>query len=1010
MANFASSPWRDNSVTRWKNIVVSFLFMFSVIASLGVMFITQDATAQIQGGKCTNFVLLGDHQGVGDKEGGIEDALKDKTGSKTFRGDVNNDRDIKQITRWARSTNLRETCVIIEAGTKDSHRSNSEDNIKSDLEEAMRVLRGAQHVFWVTPVVDDESKGNQYPTKRFADALNETKNDNVSIINIQELSRNSKLFRESGSGAGVSMTEQGYKKRVDLIVKQIASINNPNESPSSSPSSSSSSPSSPPPTTTSGAGVPTTSSTAPGQRTLPPGSGSNAGNSETGDPGVIECDPAKKNDCDKLDNSLSSPKSYSDKIKKVTNISEARDYLIINRWSEFSIPKPPMSITTPSSFIHVIYSSFGEMFLSLSQTIASIVISATIFVTSDVAATWVVSMADKILASLVANVGMTSITIIAGSLASIAFIFAFVDVLNTRGGFNVKNKVASVAAATGKTILSIFFVVFVASQSAKNSSQHAAADQKGDPISAGSDAALNSSKELNVGDFTTWEPLSLGWFMALGVDLGQDVAGAMYTIGSTLALKPLEGMSQSLSGKKYDQNASCERFIDGINQGFSNTEAVKQKPAMGSMLSTIDFFYVKYQIRSYALIYGGQTLEGSNSYCWQLENGAQRPVGETFLFARSAGIYKEMVGGGNIIDGNSTKWTSGKHYASDYRQNLSTEGGGLPIGGGYLVDKEGNWADATDTFAPQQRGQRYLMGSGDGFSQAKYYFSACVWRPQDKTATISQSWAGIQAMGASGEFPERDGQQPPRVVEDYSLSDEDIARRTAVKAQFDKDYFGKAGYDAEAREVLDNGYMNEGVKDSVEVSIPSPMTNKMVQADCVNNMLFPLDSLKTDSLTGWGSYNQWVQRWNYDPLPPPPLSDAIKSVVTSNPAVGLVTGVVGAIGDAGDAIENAGEAETLPNPEKEPDPRPRFHGRENKDTGFNEPLKFWQNSNGYGKPTDKTGFSGLSVVISALLFLFAFPFLLILALVNVMFILYLFLAGMAMVGTIIMYAFKGVKR
>lgn len=1179
MITTASSPWKNKATAQWRNIVVSLVFLIGLVASFSAIFATESATAQINGSDgCTSMTLIGDHQGVQDMRADIEGKAESELGIKDFESQVYNGRNVNQIARQIKSSNLSGRCVIIEAGTGDLKSNRKE--IEKSLDSAMKAINasGAKKVFWVSPVVDDARSGKDYSTKIFADALREKSGGKVKVINIQQLSVKGDLFNDNG----LTMTEDGYKERVDLIIKKAKPIANPdgknsdnnsgdnkdskdnnsgdnnsgdnnpgnnagnnsgnnsgnnnsgnnsgnnagnnsgnsnsgnnsgnNNSRNNSGSNSGNNNSSNNNSGGSNPGNNSGSNNSGNSNGSSNNSGGNlqggersSGNAESGrgnnDTVVVDGGPGRN-----VDTQLSSPLAMSNNIAEYGK-SNASQFLIINRWGGFNIASPAFRFDHPTDSVQGTFNAlFSNGLFNLAQFFFSFLVNGLLLLVGDSIPTLGIKVANATFALLIGGpAGSKSmVTSIATALATIAFVFSFMTAIDTKVRMTPRQRVMHVASSVMRTMVAVMMFLFVAYQSSKNHNEDYTSDLVNAVSNAGdesvdidTDNSGSENREKSAGDFTSWEPLSLGWFLSLAYFLGNQVASAGFNIGSALIIYPIDKASSSIDNafSGNDLRPACDRYIDSVNLAFRGTKFAEDSAAVSTTLSSLDYTYVRLVIKPYSYLWGGTSFQSGNSYCRDFEQKASRPAGEVLLMARSAGMWKEAAGSGNIIknkDVSPNKYANGTHISSAATSNLSS---GLVSGQpGVLVTAEGRW-QGDNEYAALERATNFIDGgkskSVSNADPGLYYFASCVWTPDSANSHIDSSMKGITSMGPAG-LSDKDSDLPPYEVEvelnrytkesldksagivsgvgsvgstsdkyneffdnakggdggeakeqeqeedteDNKDSDKD---KDSEDKDSDKDSEDKDSEDKDSEGTDDGGESDTGDKEEKEnedkdkekVKIPSPKYRRLNDEDCQNPFVFYLDSIGSEGLSGWNSKNQWAERWDYTPLPPPSLvesissavagatSDAIKSIpgVSSMSSIGNDIKRLGQwsadkIGDAVDAAEDKIEGETLEpiDPEDNPriDPAAALDESSNS-SGYNTAKDFWEYRAGLHTDGTTTVISLIITLIGvAMIILYIIPIML-LTIVNMVFAIYLMIAGGGLAINLILMAFRSSK-
>ena len=785
--------------------------------------------------------------------------------------------------------------------------------------------------------------------------------------------------------------------------------------------------------------------------------------------------------------------------------SNASQFLIINRWGGFNIASPNFRFDQP---IGSIQGSFNALFsnglFNLAQFFFSFLVNGLLLLVGDSIPTLGIKVANATFALLVGgSAGSKSmVTSIATALATISFIFSFMTAIDTRIRMTPRQRVMHVASSVMKTMVAVMMFLFVAYQSSKNHNEDYTSDLVNE-ISNAKDESVDidmnndgsDKRERAAGDFTSWEPLSLGWFLSLAYFLGNQVASAGFNIGSALIIYPIDKVSSSVDNafSGNDLRPACDRYIDSVNLAFRGTQFAEDSSAVSTTLSSLDYTYVRLVIKPYSYLWGGTSFQSGNSYCRDFEQKASRPAGEVLLMARSAGIWKEAAGSGNIIDSRGVspdKYANGTHISSAAESNLSS---GLVSGqSGVLVTSEGRW-QGDNEYAALERATNFIDGGkSKSFSSSDpglYYFASCVWTPDSANSHIDSSMKGITSMGPAG-LSDKDSDLPPYEVEvelnrytkesldksagivsgvgsvgstsdkyneffenakggdggeakeqeqEEDTEDNKDSDKDKDKDSEDKESEDKDSEDKDSEGTDDGGESDTGDKEDKEnedkekekVKIPSPKYRRLNDEDCQNPFVFYLDSIGSESLSGWNSKNQWAERWDYTPLPPPSLIDSISSAVAgatgealknipgASPMISVVNDVKKAgqwladkVGGAIESGKEKVEGETLEpiDPEDNPrlDPAAALDESVNS-SGYNTAKDFWEYRAGLHTDGTTTVISLIIMLIGvAMIVLYIIPIML-LTIINMVFAIYLMIAGGGLAINLILMAFRSSK-
>lgn len=929
MINFVQSPWKNTRMRTWRNLVISMLLMIIISISYLAVFSTYTSKAQEVRGQteCTSIRLVGDAQGVFDTDAGIKNLVKDRLGITDFSTLAENGRNIRKTTFTLENSNARQHCLIVETGSGDL--LNSEERIREDVRKAIQVMSSAPKVFWVTPVLDDARDGRTAQPNKLNDIIREeltkSRNNNIEIVNIQQLSTRSELFTDQVW----RMTDEGYKKRIDLIVSHIENSLKPESSETETPGNSSTPAPAPAP--------------APGGGSGGSGGGSgrqiynNGANDGKNGPSVA-CSPAEiaAGTCEGVDRSPSSPKETFERIQQINTFGDAKPYLMAQRWSSITFPTRPFSFEEPSTIMSSAFSWAAGISMALSSFCMRLLQDMMIAVAGDGMPSVAMRISNYIFGTITGGVLDTNravgegsqsvrLSVIATSIVTIALVFALLNAMRPGAGGSLKQRGMTILWAVVKSMLSILFLVFVSYQSSKEPSasgfggfgdtEQGSVDIFDSAGTNGGDGQMRGGQrfqgEYNMaGDYSSWGFLSLGWIMSFGYWLGSEVAGAVYAIGAVLVLRPMELIGKITTSTDMETHPACDRYADAINLAFHKTKVGSTNKSVSSLLSTLDYVFYTYHFHTYKILYGGQTFQAGNSFCTVLEKENRVPPGEILLMARSAGMLKEFAGIGNIMD-DAGKYTNGEHSYSSWQNNLSP--GMAASKAGYAVNSDGTWVDDKEFFNATLRTEYFLgiKGSASATGKANWYLASCYWDPAASRSELHSSWQNARPMGVTGAVAMGDGSPLPPLeyelhygTKEGDAPNEGTVRKTELyKGWAQSDFVGNSealtGMNKTNKQLVDETFdtlkIDEGEEDDNgmkkdKTRIPSPNSPVMNNADCENTMVLPMDQLRLgDALTGWNSSNHWAERWNYNPMPPKPLAESlgnvVRDVVNNTPAI-----------------------------------------------------------------------------------------------------------------------------
>lgn len=1076
-----SSPWASQKRERVKAVIVMMIAFMAMIWSFTAIFSSHTAFAQ-NSQKCDSFVVIGDYQGVRDVKAGLDQKIKDKFGVDDVSTAVYNGRSTNEVASQIEKSDINGKCVIVESGTMDLQKSKGE--MEKSIRRASRALSGAKQVYWVTPVVDDARVGNKYHTKKFADALRNSAGKNINVVNVQQLSVDSNLFEDDG----IRMTDEGYEKRIGLIVNRVERDNKKQDDKDKSKSST------PTPAPGGGSGTGTGNQGGGGQGSSDPWGGTGSGGIDGGESGETDDtvqNPEPDDDGNPgIDYSKVSPLSMANKARNIGTSSAANNYLMVSRWENLEIPSQEIKFTSLSSIPTTLMGAGVEKAYGGTRIFYVGLVALAEVALGDVFASWAIKIADGIFARLAGgpSASIAKMSVIATSLITVALMFSLARAMDTKSRMSGRQRVMGMVQSVGKAVGGLIIIMAMSFQSAKNSNgedYETGVSEMLEGMKSARDKAKDrdfDNENMDTGegskqaaDFSTWQPLSLGWFLSLGYFMGNQVAGAFLNIGNAVLLAPMEMTANAMfESNAKNVNPACDRFVDAMNVTYRSTKYASSRPAMSSAISSIDFMYYKMALIPYKHAWGGKNFQSSNSFCINLESKSNKAAGDTLMLARTAGLYKEVAGSGNLIHYSGMSeatYTNGRHTASNPAENFSH---GLPSLDGLLVDSKGNWQnnDEKGTYRVIARARNYLSGGTDVLEDRNpgiYYFASCVWEPDKNGAKAHSSVKKASAMGPSG-VADKEKDMPPLEVEikvrrktkKYLEQSESVVNNSGragtheslekTKKLFDETRElgsdgeeGEGGEDnapppeenkddnnddnkddnkdgedkdANTNDEKDDDESNAETGDSEAVKIPSPTSRRISDFDCSNDFIVNLDDIKSEAMTGFNSQNHWAQRWDYTPAPPRSLMEVSKNVYDR--IAGKVAGWLTTDNDAGlqekNGEEDGGEPdenETLEHISKDNpaiDPKVAFNDLVDGDTSNNPAKDFWEHMAGKSHKGGAMFVSAISFTAAATAALVLGGVLAMILGINLVLSLFLMFAGFMFIVYVFQSAIKGVMK
>lgn len=235
-------------------------------------------------------------------------------------------------------------------------------------------------------------------------------------------------------------------------------------------------------------------------------------------------------------------------------------------------------------------------------------------------------------------------------------------------------------------------------------------------IGVGVSGAFQDDRINAINDPENWATLSPGWATAWASKI-------MYSVGGVF-VGGINSLSQSITAiADRDSIGTCTYYVDGMHSVFRSTPAAQNLGGRGEILVTYDNMVRNLHFNNYRMAFGSSTTSSSNSWCRAAEAQAESPIADQLMIARVAGLYKEIIGTGNLgISG-----VNGSPEDSE---------------GGELVDADGNWVNADAQITAGTIFGPYFQNE-DSMHRSSIYFAVCQWTP-GSNVSINKEWHGVQ--------------------------------------------------------------------------------------------------------------------------------------------------------------------------------------------------------------------------------------------------------------------------
>lgn len=912
MLIYNASPYRNSSLwKRWKNIAFSMLLLILLTTSTMSIFTFNKANAD-------DFKVCKDISVV--TEDTVNDSYKNRLKEKLLASGASN---ISFIPSNEYNQNTNSDCVIFD------YKINNEDMDKvftyADKE-------GLEKMFISLPAI----KSSEKDYLEYA-SLVESKKPNNDKIEVIDYSK--QLDNNYGVLNGGELTNKGINTKINVILKSLVDAQGENyvldyesnslndivtvrpvqdESESDTETDTSADPETVvdnrPPNANPGVINDDTNRwrNDPYGNTVNSGFESNiADPSSSGDPS----DPTRG-----ADNFERSPRAAAARVvsPSMNKMSVASNYLAGKRWSNLRISDAPNSAFILDGFQNSIANAINNnISLNSIGLINSLGVRLTTYAFTSTMLSVMVNTADNILSNLTSGRLMEG-DLVGGALGSfissvmiLTIIIAVIKALSPSTGGTFQQRFAEAGTGIGKVAVLLGVLFGISIQSQKNHLDSTAVDDIGNQVNnAMRGEQYSGYRDIN--QPSTWVVGSLGWLMSTVYWIVNIVVSAASEVIVIITQGPIETISRTNTeaNSDYDYNFACERYIDSMHYIFSKTGAYNSAPTAGKFLITMDQLTLSLYKDVYSTGYGANTSSAKNSWCNNAESLANSPANEQALISRGAGLYKEVLGSGNLmaafVGDNETLFSNGHHY-SDANSNLED---GLPLFGGILVNQDGSWRYAQSDISDGNLKQFFGSGGeepGASGNSSSYYRAACTWDPTGKYGRLSVEWQRVRAMGptggVNGESIDEKSFNPYISIITGSEEGED----GAVGALKDRIF---VPYEEPVSRII-NDHRGYAIRN----------TELLNDLDCVDPALFAIGNDQNRNTFGMGKNNPRSQRWDYSPLKGTTLAEQLKSTV-ANVIETVIDGTpLRTLSDASD--DSAGLAEQIydwitPNPSAEP--------------------------------------------------------------------------------------------
>lgn len=762
---------------------------------------------------------------------------------------------------------------------------------------------------------------------------------------------------------------------------------------------------------------------------------------KTNETGVT--DTGSGNDTDKIngDVNIMSPASMANKIESAQGFDYANNYLAMVRWNSFPLPSPGLNPLSGGDILNSIMASFAQMMFTFMGSLSAAIVGFFTVCFSNFFGTIFLRLGDMLFGAVIGGL-FSGGGDIAKASALISAMVTVALVTSAMAAFDAQNAGKSIQARVMGVIMSVakvivFFIVIggIGIQSLKNYggslTPEQAAQQGGDAAveeinnsdgispTDGSTAGVEFNADGGLVDGTTtevkskiltdassWEPLSMGWIVSVLLDIANMMINAVLGLFNSMVLFPISTLASSLDRVATDNvidgstapMAACDRYIDAMHFAYQNSSASRDSIIFSQLMVSMDTIYSRTVLGAYSIGYG-ESLSGNNAWCHMLENANGSASGDRLMIGRTAGLWWEVAGDGNLLGSSSISFTAGEHKLGGISANTEPVGVSIIARGsdGVLVKSSGEWQNTATGETPVRANVFFGKGSMPGLEgdnptkaadTALYYFAACEWNPRSGNTYLNKEWNGAKVKAMPSADP------------DYEDKNNYLSVEQAEEMYEGGDEGKFVGHANNATAHNGGGGLLEHSKNSFMAVVntgeegDANASQYLQNVDCFNIANLPSGHFKEGNNFGWGANNRMSDRWYYAPQNANLFAQTVDRATSTSP--GAIRGVVSMfLGDEGEKAERDSQAENA------------FSGAEDPQTNRNYTQEFWLAANGRGGSGDVLGSVFFSMAAFICVVIFMLPAALIGLVIHLVFGLLLAIAPAVVLLNVLLRTIKG---
>lgn len=756
-------------------------------------------------------------------------------------------------------------------------------------------------------------------------------------------------------------------------------------------------------------------------------------------------DTGSGNDTDKIngDVNLMSPAAMANKIESAQGFDYANNYLAMVRWNSFPLPSPGLNPLSGGDVLNSIMASFAQMMFTFMGSLSAAIVGFFTVCFSNFFGTIFLRLGDMLFGSVIGGLfsgggDIAKASALISAMVTVALVTSAMAAFDAQNaGKSIQSRVMGIIMSVAKVI--VFFIVIggIGIQSLKNyggsltpeqaaqQGADAAAEEINDnngvaPTDDGSTSGVQFDadgkiisgtttevKSKTLTDASSWEPLSMGWIVSVLLDIANMMINAVLGLFNSIVLFPISTLATSLDSVATDNSTSgpgapmpaCDRYIDAMHFAYQNSSASRDSMIFSQLMVSMDTIYTRTVLGAYGIGYG-ETLSGNNAWCHMLENANGSASGDRLMLGRTAGLWWEVAGDGNLIGtASSMRFTTGEHKLGGISANTSIGAAPARKGNGVLVNSSGEWQSYGDgnTETPVRANVFFGKGSMPGLEgdnptkaadTALYYFAACEWNPRSGNTYLNKEWNGAKVKAMPSADPDYEDKNNYLSVEQaeemYEGGDEG---KFAAPANNATAHNGGGGLLDHSK----NSFMavvNTGEEGDANAS------QYLQNVDCFNIANLPSGHFDEGNNFGWGANNRMSDRWYYAPQNANLLAQTVDRATSTSPSA--IRGVVSMfLGDEGEKAERDSQAENA------------FSGAEDPQTNRNYAQEFWLSANGRGGSGDVLGSVFFSMAAFICVVIFMLPAALIGLVIHLVFGLLLAIAPAVVLLNVLLRTIKG---